>query len=150
MPPHKVDAYLHNYPSFSTFSSKLNVWRHLFKVFNFCTLQIFPCPCCQLGPFEICTMLADDDIQMTPRPYVWLKFVFCPFSTHEWILVLLLGKKLDQPIHHFTFSCNKQISIEKSSFNKYIIDTHWTKLNVTSFSFKSFHPEFSICNYDLL
>jgi hypothetical protein len=84
-------------------------------------------------------MLADDDIQMIPCPYVWLKFVFCPFSTHEGILVLLLAKKLDQPIHHFTFSCNKQISIEESSFNKYIIDTHWTKLNVTSFNFKSSH-----------
>jgi hypothetical protein len=74
---------------------------------------------------------------------------------HQWknscfTLVLLFAKFLDHPIQYFTFSCNKQILIEKPSFNKYIIDTHWTKLNVASFSFKSSHLDFSLCNYDLL
>jgi hypothetical protein len=52
-------------------------------------------------------MVADDGTQMTLRPCAWLKFAFCPFSTNESNHVLLLAKKLDQPIHHFTFSCNK-------------------------------------------
>jgi hypothetical protein len=61
---------------------------------------------------------ADDGTQMTPCPCAWFKFAFSPFSTtHKGNYVLLLAKVLDQPIHHFTFLCNKQISREESSFN---------------------------------
>jgi hypothetical protein len=44
--------------------------------------------------------------QMMAPKCAWLKFAFYPFSTHEGY-VLLLAKILDQPIDHFTFSCNK-------------------------------------------
>jgi hypothetical protein len=43
-----------------------------------------------------------------------LKFLM---TTYEGNDVLLLAKFLDQPIYHFTFSCNKQILREESSFN---------------------------------
>jgi hypothetical protein len=61
---------------------------------------------------------ANDGTQMTPHPCAWFKFAFFPFlATHEGNYVLFLAKVLDQPIHHFTFSCNKQISKKESSFN---------------------------------
>jgi hypothetical protein len=63
-------------------------------------------------------MVADDGTQMTFHPCAWFKFAYYPFYTHEGIHVLLLAKHLDQPIHHFTFSCNKQILGEESSFTR--------------------------------
>jgi hypothetical protein len=62
-------------------------------------------------------MVVDDGTQMTPCPCAWLKFAFCPFFGYEGNGVLLLAKILDQPIHHFTFSCNKHILREESFFN---------------------------------
>jgi len=101
---------------FQLLFNKFNVRRHPVK-FSIRNLWILPCPPCQLGPSRH-NVKADDGTQMTPCPCAWFKFAFSLFSTtHKGNYVLLLAKNLDQPIHHFTFLCNKQISREESSFN---------------------------------
>ncbi len=56
-----------------------SMYKGTWSKFSIHTLQILPCPPCQLGPFKASTMVMDDGTQMTHRPCAWFKYAFCPF-----------------------------------------------------------------------
>ncbi len=103
---------------FQLLFNKFNVQRHPIKILNphFVNFAMSTLPTWTIQSRH--NVKADDGTQMTPCPCDWLKFTFSPFLViDEGNYVLLLAKVLDQPIHHFTFSCNKKISRKESSFN---------------------------------
>jgi hypothetical protein len=103
---------------FQLLFNKFNVEKHPIKVPNlqFVNFARFALPTWTVQSRH--NVKVDDGTDMTPHPCVSFKFSFFPFlATHKGNYVLLLAKTFDQPIHHFTFSCNKQISRKESSFN---------------------------------